>query len=308
MIISYRRRPRPLFLAPAMAGLACAIAAVSVLGIAAPARAQVQVRHPRHPAVTTGSGGSSSTAASICTSAAHPRLAARLSRGIAAALRGRHSHVGLAVADASLDVRCRLDQGWHFDAASVIKATIISALLRKVGGRSHLTARQRSLAWAMITESSNGAATRLWDEVGIRGMQRFLNLAGMTHTRLDSAWGLSQLTARDELALLRLLTSKGKVLSGSSRAYVLRLMAHVRASERWGVSAGVPAAVTVHLKNGWLPYPSGRNWHINSIGAMTGHDISYQIAVLTAGNPSMTYGIATIQEACRVINRDLARK
>ena len=38
------------------------------------------------------------------------------------------------------------------------------------------------------------------------------------------------------------------------------------AGQRWGVPAGAPGKVTVHVKNGWLPYPV--HWHINSIGRL----------------------------------------
>jgi beta-lactamase class A len=280
--------------------VAAAMAAGAILGatLAPPARA----------AAARPAGAQESPASRpACVSAEHPRLAARLSRGIAAALRGRRSVVGLTVSDGGLDLSCARDRGGHFDAASVIKVTIISALLRKVGGASHLTRHQRSLAWAMITESNNDAATDLWDQVGMNGMQRFLNLARMSHTRLNDAWGLTKITAQDELTLLRLLTSKGSVLSTASRRYVLWLMAHVVSAERWGVPAGAPADVTVHVKNGWLPYPTGSDWHINSIGAFTGRSADYQIVVLTSGNPSEDYGIDTIEDAARVINRDLAR-
>jgi hypothetical protein len=240
----------------------------------------------------------------VCVSAQHPKLAARLARNITSAVHGRHSAVGLAVADPRLKLACRLDRGSHFYAASVIKVTIIAALLRKIGGRPHMTKRQRSLAWAMITRSDNNAATALWDEVGLRHLRRFLALAGMTHTRPDwGAWGLSRLTAQDELTLLKLLTRPGKVLSTTSRHYALYLMAHVVPSQRWGVPAGA-RGVTVHVKNGWLPYP-GADWRINSIGAFNGPGTAYQVAVLTAGSPSMSYGIATIQAAARVINRDI---
>jgi hypothetical protein len=139
-----------------------------------------------------------------------------------------------------------------------------------------------------------------------RGMQRLLDRAKMRHTKLNAAWGLTQLTAGDELILLKLLSSRGHVLGAAARRYVRWLMAHVVPDQRWGVSAGAPSDVTVHIKNGWLPYPVSSDWHINSIGIFTGHDIEYQIAVLTDGNPSMAYGIDTIQRAARVINHDLA--
>src|SRR5271165_5302169 len=97
-------------------------------------------------------------ATSICTSAKHPYIAAKISAGISAALAGRPgSFVGLDAADAADGLTCQLHATSHFYAASVIKVTILSALLMKVGGPSHLTAAQRSLAVQMITQSSNSA-------------------------------------------------------------------------------------------------------------------------------------------------------
>lgn len=250
----------------------------------------------------------------VCRSAVHPRLAARLSRGIQAALAGRLSRVGLTVADQRLGLSCALHRTWHFDSASAIKVTIISALLYKVGGPGHMTTAQHSLAWRMITKSDNAAATRLWNEVGEAGMQRFVTAAHMPHTVLDDDhWGLSQLTAQDELTLLALLSTAGPLLSNTSRGYVLWLMSKVIPSQRWGVPAGAPAYVTVSVKNGWLPDPFTRRWHVNSIGvfrslgAYRSRHVVYQIAVLTDGNSSESYGIATIQAVARVINHDIAQ-
>jgi beta-lactamase class A len=249
----------------------------------------------------------------ICTSAKHPALAAKISSGIRAALADRKdSLVGLTADDPADDLSCAFHQTQHFYAASVIKATIISALLRKVHGPSGLTAAQRQLCYLMITQSNNNAATALWNDVGMTDMQAFLNKAGMRHTILNYAWGLTEITAQDELTLLHVLTTSNKVLSKSSRQYVLRLMAEVISSERWGVSAGAPSDVTVHIKNGWLPYPGADDWHINSIGAFTGKHISYQIVVLTgpatAAGQGEGYGIGTVQLAADVINRILARR
>ncbi len=251
--------------------------------------------------------------AGICTSAKHPELAAKISSGIKAALAGRRdSAVGLTADDPAEDLSCAFHRTLHFYAASVIKVTIISALLRKVHGPSGLTAKQRKLAYLMITQSNNDAATALWNDVGMTDMQAFLNRAGMRHTILSDAWGLTQITAQDELTLLRVLTTSNKVLGKSSRQYTMRLMAEVIPSERWGVSAGAPSDVTVHLKNGWLPYPHAIDWRINSIGAFTGKHISYQIVVLTgpatAAGQGESYGIQTIQLAADVINRILARR
>jgi len=256
-------------------------------------------------------------ATGICSSAKHAKLAARISKYVTAELAKRpNSSVGLAISDKAEDLSCVLHAREHFIAASVIKVTIISALLLKEGGPSRLTAAQRNLAWQMITESDDNAANTLWNEVGISGMQTFLDKAAMRHTILNDAWGLTDLTADDEITLLHVLTTANKVLGKNSRNYVLGLMADVVPSQAWGVSAGAPSNVTVHIKNGWLPYPdtnlSATDWHINSIGAFTGKDIGYQIVVLTApssgSDPQQSegYGITTIEDVAGVINRELA--
>jgi beta-lactamase class A len=247
-------------------------------------------------------------AAGLCRSAKRPKFAAQLSGELQRAIQHRDSYVGFAVSDPALDLSCALHETWHFDAASTIKATIISALLLKVGGPAHLTKAQRGLAWLMITQSDNDAATALWNEVGMTHMQRFLNQARMTHTKLNEAWGLTGETAQDELRLLALLATPGKVLSSASRRYVLWLMDNVIPSERWGVPAGAPSRLTVAVKNGWLPYPGGNDWHINSLGVFSGHDVLYEIAMLTSGNSSEQYGIDTIQAAAAVLNRAIARE
>jgi Beta-lactamase enzyme family len=244
-----------------------------------------------------------------CSSAAgrHRALAARLAAGITAALRGRGSVVGLAVDDRRTGVSCRLHSGWHFASASVVKVTILGALLRKLKAEHrYLTRAQVKLTTEMITESDNAAASALWAEVGRRSMQRFLDLAGMSHTRLGLGgyWGLTQITAHDELTLLKLLTGRNRVLDRAARDYALKLMAEVIPAQRWGVPAGAPADLTVHVKDGWLPL-AAHGWHINSIGSFSGHGRDYMIVVLTLDNPTMGYGVETIQDVAEVINRDL---
>ena len=251
----------------------------------------------------------SADAASICTApAAHASLAAKVSTDIQAAMSGRTDTIAVTVADRRTGVVCRLNEGHRYDSASVVKVTILAALLRwhQEAGKA-LTSTEISRATAMITQSDNNAASALWNEVGRTRLQHYLNLARMTETILGPGgyWGLTQITARDELTQLRLLTSSNTVLNSSFRSFETGLMARVIASQRWGVPAGAPSAVTVHVKNGWLPRAT-RGWRIHSIGWFNGSSgRNYMIVVLTDNNPTMAYGVTTIQRIAEVIHRDL---
>jgi Beta-lactamase enzyme family len=262
---------------------------------------------PASGAVAAPASSASATPSVSCRSSAHPSLARTLDRDIDRAVRGRISAVAIGVDAPGQRVQCRLDSSAHFDSASVVKVTILSALLRKTQQQHrYLTRTEAALATEMITESNNDAASDLWDDVGRYYLQHFLNLAHMAQTYLGPGpyWGLTRITAYNEVLLLRLLRDRNSVLDTSSREYVLGLMARVIPAQRWGVPAGAPTRLTVHVKNGWLPlYPYG--WRINSIGVFTGRGGGYIIVVLTQDNPTMTYGIDTIEAVARVVNRDL---
>jgi beta-lactamase class A len=243
----------------------------------------------------------------ICTSPGRPALAAALSRQIARALSGTEATVGIAVEDSDADFRCRYHQWREFHSASVIKVITLGALLYQLQQEHEsLDSYQDALATSMITESDNDAQDELWNEIGMPGLQAFLNAARMNHTVLgtDDYWGLTEVNAHDELRLLQLLITHNSVLNAGSRRYALGLMADVISWQRWGVSAGAPADMTVHLKNGWLQDPD--LWDINSIGDFTHHDLDYSIAILTSNNPDMAYGVDTVEAVARLVNKALA--
>jgi beta-lactamase class A len=217
------------------------------------------------------------------------------------------SAVAVRVDDPGNSVQCWLNSSTHFDSASVVKVTILGALLRKAQQRHRqLTRTEARLAEAMITRSDNDATSALWADTGRYYLQHFLDLAHMTDTRLGPGayWGLTQITAADEVRLLGLLLAKNSVLDASSCELALRLMSRVIPSQRWGVPAGAPTSLTVHVKNGWLPLAT-HGWRINSIGCFTGRGGGYSIVVLTQDNPTMAYGIGTVEAIARAVNRDL---
>lgn len=192
---------------------------------------------------TTAAPASASTAGAtvggskvVCTSQ-KAGLASRLSHDIAGALNGRQDTSALALYDRITGTTCELRADTHFDSASVVKVTVLGALLRQAEeAHRKLTPQEVKLTTAMITKSDNDATSALWHQIGSAGFEKFLALADMRHTVPGSggSWGLTQITAGDELRLMQLLTTGNAVLSATSRAYALDLMEHVTPGQRWG--------------------------------------------------------------------------
>lgn len=196
-----------------------------------------------------------------------------------------------------------------YGSASVVKIAILAATLRRQeqAGRA-LTAGEKSLLARMIRDSSNGAASTLWNRLG-RGeaMDRFFAEAEMTRTKAGPKgyWGLTRVTAADQVVLMAHLAQPSDLLTEAGRAYAVKLMSSVDADQDWGVSAGPGKGVTVELKNGWLP--RGRDgWAVHSVGHVRGDGRDYLIAVLTLDNKTENKGISTVEGVSKLVWRALA--
>ncbi|MGW1768070.1 serine hydrolase [Streptomyces sp. NPDC002073] len=258
------------------------------------------------PLAAAASPAAAATPTVACTSA-KAGLATKLKQDITAAMRGRKGAIAIGLYDRTTKTTCTFRSTSAYDSASVVKVTVLAALLwdAKKTNR-YLTQREVDLATAMITKSDNNATTSLWRQLGMTKIKGFLAAAGMTHTvpGANGYWGLTQITVQDEQRLLSLLTAKNTVLSDNSRAYTLKLMNQVVASQRWGTPAGAPSTVKIHVKNGWLPRAT-HGWRVHSVGAFQGGGKDYYMSVLTQDNSSMEYGVATIQAVAKVIHKDL---
>jgi beta-lactamase class A len=83
---------------------------------------------PAHASATQTATAAPSSA--ICTAPTkYASLATRLSKDIAAAIRGRSGYIAIRVEDVRTGVECRYNEGHHSHSASVVKATILAALL-----------------------------------------------------------------------------------------------------------------------------------------------------------------------------------
>ena len=259
------------------------------------------------PPVAAATPAAATTPTVSCTST-DSALAAKLKTDITAALASRSGTVAVGLYDRSTKTTCTLRASTAYDSASVVKVTILAALLWDAKKHNrYLTSRETTLAQAMITQSDNTAASTLWKQLGMTKIKGFLSAAGMTQTvpGADNYWGLTQITVTDEQKLLKLITAANSVLSDSSRAYIQKLMGQVISSQRWGTPYGAPSTVSVHVKNGWLQR-STHGWRVHSVGTFKGGGHDYMITVLTHGNSTMSYGISTIQGVAKVIHRDLA--
>ncbi|WP_338695477.1 serine hydrolase [Streptomyces sp. Q6] len=243
----------------------------------------------------------------ICRAPKSPALAKRVTRDLRTALAGRGGTVSVALYDDRTRLSCTLAGGTRYDAASVVKVLMLEATLRRAAGWGRpLTAWERRNLRPMIRSSDNAAASRIWSDLGRTYLAGTLHRAGTTRTGLGpyGYWGLTRTTVNDQLRLLGALTGPRSFLSTGARAYGLRLMSEVRKDQRWGVSAGMPRGLRAHLKNGWLPRAT-HGWRVHSIGAFTGGGRTYRIAVLSHGNPSMKYGVRTVERVAQAVHKAL---
>jgi beta-lactamase family protein len=227
-------------------------------------------------------------------------------------LAGRAGTVLAAVYDVRTGESWRLGDGPAQDEASVVKLDILETLLNGSNGAG-LSADDQALAQQMIEDSDNDAATALWYAAGgADGLSAFNAQAGLTRTTPSPCvecvgfpwpgWGLSTTVPYDQITLLKRIIGPSSLLTSAERSYALSLLENVTPDQAWGISAGVPAGVTVALKNGWLPLnDADTDWQINSEGWVSGDGRDYLISVLTTGNPDEQYGIDTVSQLSSLV-------
>ncbi|HMK62803.1 MAG TPA: serine hydrolase [Acidimicrobiales bacterium] len=214
-----------------------------------------------------------------------------------------------AVYDADTGATWLYRRGVVEEEASIMKVDILSTLLAESQSSGQdLTAQQTALCQQMIEESYNDDAQDLWDALGgASSVAAYNQDAGVSGTTPDAAgyWGLSTTTAADQVLLLERIAYPNAVLNDASRAYAMSLMTNVDPAQAWGVSAGVPAGVTVAIKNGWLPLDQG-GWQVSSVGIMQGDGRDYAIAVLTNQATTEQQGIDAIEGLSALVWQELA--
>ena len=227
------------------------------------------------------------------------------SRAMRSYLDTRSGSVTAAVEDLRTRQTWLYRPGARDQTGSIVKADILETLLHQAEiSRRSLDGANPSVIQGMIENSDNDDATDLWNLVGgSTGVGAYNVTAGLTQTdpNPQGYWGETTTSAADQIRLLQELAVPSSLLDAGSQGYALNLMEHIESDQAWGVTGGVPAGVSVALKNGWLPLTTDTDWEINSIGGIKGDGRWYLVAVLTAHDSSMPYGISTISRMSTLI-------
>jgi Beta-lactamase enzyme family len=206
-------------------------------------------------------------------------------------LRARAGYTAFAV----IDSEGRLS-GRHlhrtFVSASVVKAMLLVAYLRELALEHRgLDPASRALLEPMIHVSDNNAATAVWERVGDSHLRELAHRAQMTDFSISGIWANAQISAADQVHYFFEMDS---LIPPQFHHFANHLLSHIADYESWGIPAVArPRGWTVFFKGGWRGTERGQLVHQIARLQRPGRRVA--IAVLTDGDPTMGYGIDTIQ-------------
>ena len=238
-------------------------------------------------AVVPVSARTATTVAPVAAPAKAAPRALATGAGIAAARKyagGRQGEVAFAVLDGQGRLR-GVNRTVRFPSASVVKAMLLVAVLRKVGS-GHLDGGTAKTLTSMITVSDNDAADAIYARVGGAGLRAVARAARERRFRDVGYWANAQLTAADQA---RFFYRVDRLVPAKHRAFARKLLSSIVGYQRWGIP---PVAkrhdLKAFFKGGW------RTGITHQVALLIKGDRRIALAVLTSGEPSMAYGEQTI--------------
>ena len=178
----------------------------------------------------------------------------------------------------------------HFQTASIIKVMFLTAYLQKLSAHHRgLTARDNSILYPMIHESNNEDASAVLGAVGEPAVLRVAHEAGM-HDYVPGVgwWAFSQTSAADQA---RFFYALPRLIPRRFYGYARGLMAGIEPEQSWGFPPVARPRWQVFFKTGALPSVG----LFNEVARLERPGVTFAVAVLTNGDPSMAYGEETIQ-------------
>jgi hypothetical protein len=207
-------------------------------------------------------------------------------------LNSRGGHTALAVVDSEGRLSgIRIHD--TFITGSVVKAMLLVAYLRRLDarGQHRVDSYSNSFLYPMIHVSDNDAATQCWSIVGNGELYALANAAGMTEFSVTSDWGSAMISGADQA---KFFFEMDKLIPHEFVGYARFLLSTIADYESWGIPATArPLGYAVFFKGGWRPSPD--IYLVHQIARMEGHHHTFSVAVMTDGDPDMSYGIDTIQ-------------
>jgi len=174
--------------------------------------------------------------------------------------------------------------------ASVVKAMLLVAYLRKIGARAP-SAAERGILGPMVSASDNARATAIYRRTGDGALRRLAKRAGMTRFSVAASWSYARFSAEDQA---RFMWRFDRLTPTRNRSYARHLLASIVPSQRWGFSRfALAAGWQTFFKGGWRR--TGRGRLVHEVALLERGRQRFSLAVLTDGNPSMGYGAATLR-------------
>jgi hypothetical protein len=209
-------------------------------------------------------------------------------------LRHRRGRTAFAVVDSQGRIS-GVHIHWRFVSASVVKAMLLAAYLRKLGSHHRgLDGGSRSILYPMIHVSDNNAATAVWRRVGNGALRRLARRAGMTDFSIVGIWARARISAADQAKFFFRMDS---LIPRQFRGYARHLLSHISGSQSWGIPSVARPRFAVFFKGGWRGTVLGQLVH--QVARLERGPLRFSLAVMTDGDPSMGYGIATIRGVAR---------
>ncbi|MEA2158383.1 MAG: hypothetical protein QOD66_763 [Solirubrobacteraceae bacterium] len=190
---------------------------------------------------------------------------------------------------------------WTFPTASVVKAMLLVAYLRRLDarGQHQVDAYSNSFLYPMIHVSDNNAATQCWSIVGDSGLYGVARAAGMTDFSVSGLWGTALLSPADQAHYFFEMDS---LIPHEFVGYARFLLSTIEASQSWGIPViARPLGYQTFFKDG--SEPTGLGQLVHQVDRLEGHHRQLAIAVMTDGDPTMQYGIDTIQGVAAALLR-----
>src|SRR5882757_1828319 len=187
--------------------------------------------------VVSGSAGPNSASAESIGFDVERVVNAALPAQLTTYIKGKGGNAAVAVVDRTSGASISINANRTFQTASIIKFDILATrLYQHQRSNTSLSSSEKNLAFKMITQSDNNAASALFALDGrASGLTAANQVFGLKATHVASAWGLTHTTPADQVRLLTSVMDPKGPITQANRDYLLSLMSKVESDQRWGV-------------------------------------------------------------------------